>query len=123
MDKSKCGLDLENLIEEIKDMGTSEENHLENVLIILFEHILKCQYQPEMRTGSWDGSIREQRFRARKRLKKSPSLKPMIPQIAEDAYQIALIRVSQQTKIPRNHFPREMPFSFQEAMRDGWIAD
>ncbi|NJM78185.1 MAG: DUF29 domain-containing protein [Acaryochloridaceae cyanobacterium RU_4_10] len=47
-------LDLENLIEEIEDLGRSEYRALESRLEVLLMHLLKVRYQPEMYTKSWD---------------------------------------------------------------------
>lgn len=99
-------------------MGASEEDNLENHMIVLFEHLLKCLYQPSRRSGSWDGSIREQRKMIRKRLKKSPSLVPLIDRIASDAYEVAIIRASNQMQITERFLPQQMPFSFEEAMEN-----
>ena len=54
-------IDWENLIEEIEDMGRSERKSLKSNLIVVLTHLLKWQYQPEFRSGSWKGSIVEHR--------------------------------------------------------------
>lgn len=115
---SNESLDIEHLADEVRCMGASEEDNLENHMIVLFEHLLKCLYQPSRRSGSWDGSIREQRKMIRKRLKKSPSLVPLIDRIASDAYEVAIIRASNQMQIPERFLPQQMPFSFEEAMEN-----
>ncbi|HBE17746.1 MAG TPA: DUF29 domain-containing protein, partial [Cyanobacteria bacterium UBA11149] len=67
-------IDWENLIEEIGDMGRSERRSLKSNLIVIITHLLKWQYQPNFRSGSWKGSIVEHRRRIRESLKESPSL-------------------------------------------------
>jgi hypothetical protein len=42
-------------------MGRSERRSLESNLIVVLLHLLKWQYQPEKRSGSWEGSIIEHR--------------------------------------------------------------
>ncbi|MEB3174847.1 MAG: DUF29 domain-containing protein [Cyanobacteriota bacterium] len=69
-------LDLVNLIEEVEDMGKREKNSVESNLRVVLIHLLKYQFQPEARSNSWLGSIREHRTRRRKALAQSPSLKP-----------------------------------------------
>ncbi len=49
-----AGLDVENLVEELEALGRSEQRELGSYLQVLLVHILKCQYQPEQRTKSWD---------------------------------------------------------------------
>ncbi len=61
-----AGVDWENLIEEIEDMGRSEQRRLESNLIVVLLHLLKWQYQFECRSGSWAGSIVEHRRRIKK---------------------------------------------------------
>ncbi len=68
-------LDLENIAEEILDVGKSESRELENRLAVLIEHLLKWKYQPERRGNSWKRTIYEQRKRIYLRMKKTPSLK------------------------------------------------
>ena len=52
-----ANVDWENLIEEIADMGRSERRSLKSNLIVILVHLLKWQFQPEKRSGSWEGSI------------------------------------------------------------------
>lgn len=74
-------VDWENLIEEIADMGRSERRSLKSSLIVILVHLLKWQFQPERRSGSWEGSIIEHRRRVRDALQDSPSLIPYLESI------------------------------------------
>jgi len=67
-------VDIANLIEEIETLGRQERRELKNRLGILLGHLLKWQYQPELR-GSWLATIREQR-EVETLLQENPSLKP-----------------------------------------------
>ena len=67
-------IEWENLIEEIEDMGRSERRSLKSNLIIVLTHLLKWQFQPELRSGSWKGSTVEHRRRIREALKDHPAL-------------------------------------------------
>ncbi|MBV9385502.1 MAG: DUF29 domain-containing protein, partial [Chroococcidiopsidaceae cyanobacterium CP_BM_ER_R8_30] len=53
-------LDIENLIEEIESLGKQQRQELRNRLGVLLGHLLKWYYQPEARSRSWTGTIREQ---------------------------------------------------------------
>ena len=94
------GLDIDNLIEEIEDLGRSDKRELENRLAELLEHILKRNYVhiPDCYRG-WVESIIKQRIGIRKLLKNSPSLKPYFSQVFDEAYADAL-------KIVRNGYPQ-----------------
>ncbi len=103
-------VDWENLLEEIEDMGRSERRSLESNLIVLLLHLLKWQYQPEKRTGSWERSILEHRRRIKKALKESPSLKPYLSTIIDENYQEAVKQAKAETKLPLDTFPQQCPY-------------
>ena len=54
-------LDLEHLADEVESLGRSDRRELQSRLIVLLMHLLKWQFQAEMRAGSWKGTLREQR--------------------------------------------------------------
>jgi len=54
-------LDVDNLLEELEDMGRSEKRLMYNNLKILLLHLLKYRYQPAMRSNRWLGSMVEHR--------------------------------------------------------------
>lgn len=109
-------IDWENLIDEIEDMGRSERRSLESNLIIVLIHLLKWQYQPEFRSGSWKGSIVEHRRRIRKALKESPSLKPYLEEILADCYLDAVEQASAETGLSVETFPQACPYTSTEAL-------
>ena len=47
------GLDIENLAEEIEDVGRSQRRAVKSALIIILIHLLKYRHQPQHRTNSW----------------------------------------------------------------------
>jgi Domain of unknown function DUF29 len=68
-------LDIENLAEEIEDMGKSEQREFESRMAVLLAHLLKWEHQPALRSRSWENTIKHQRYRLKRRLEKTPSLK------------------------------------------------
>jgi hypothetical protein len=68
-------LDVENVAEEIEDVGRREKRELESRLAVLIAHLLKWQLQPSRRGGSWRGTIKTQRVRIERILRQMPSLK------------------------------------------------
>lgn len=109
--KEVTKIDWENLIEEVKSMGGSERQELENRLTILFIHLLKWKYQPDLRSRSWRLTIKEQRSRILRKLEKCPSLKSYIEEAMIYAYEYALIGVLKETGLPEDMFPPENQFS------------
>jgi len=71
-------LDIENLAEEIESLGRQQKQELRNCLGVLIGHLLKWEYQPELRGKSWKATIWEQRDQVFDILQDNPSLKPYI---------------------------------------------
>ena len=67
-------VDMEHIAEEIESMGRSEQQQLGNRLIVLLLYLLKWQFQPNFRGNSWRLSIKEQRVKVARHLRKNPSL-------------------------------------------------
>lgn len=104
-------LDLPNLLEEIEDMGRSENRAVESNLEVLLIHLLKYQYQPQNRSNSWRYTIFEHRDRLQKAFRDSPSLKSYFEQIYPDCYATARIKAAIETELSIETFPLESPFS------------
>lgn len=68
-------LDTEHLIEELWDMGASQEREIESRLAVLLAHLLEWRFQPEHRSKSWRATIKEQCFCIDQLLAKNPGLK------------------------------------------------
>ena len=56
-------LDLDNIAEELNDVGLSEYHRLQSAIEVVLLHMLKWDVQPERRSRSWSLSIAEQRVR------------------------------------------------------------
>lgn len=109
-----ANVDWENLIEEIADMGRRERRSFVSNLIILLLHLLKWQYQIEMRSGSCKGSIIEHRRRLHQILKDSPSLKPYLEEILPQCYQDARQQASAETELSLETFPPNCHYQISE---------
>src|SRR6266540_3178234 len=57
-----------NLSEYLADMAKRDRREVSSRLVVLLTHLLKWEHQPSNRTGSWRGSILEQRRELRKLL-------------------------------------------------------
>lgn len=109
-------LDTLNLIEEIEALGRKERQELRNHLGILLGHLLKWQFQPDKRTNSWLGTIREQRVQIKFLLQDSPSLKPYLTQVFPDAYELGLALAMRETKLGEQLFPEVCPYTLEQAL-------
>lgn len=126
-------LDIENLIEELKDLGKSDKNSLESNLMILLAHLLKLNRQndaPETMKGSWYNSVIEHRKRVKKQIKKIPSLKSYLKQILEESYEdgrdIAIKEgklASYGVPIPNEEeYPHNCPFTIEQILDEDFYG-
>ncbi|MBK1694349.1 hypothetical protein CKO09_06285 [Chromatium weissei] len=113
-------LDATKIAEELEDMGASTARELENRLGVLLAHLLKWRYQPERRGASWEATIKEQRQRILRLLRKNPSLKANLEETCTDAYGDARFIARRETELPENVFPQLNPFSWQQTVEDFW---
>jgi len=116
-------LDIEHLIEELESMGRRDRQELVSRLKILLGHLLKWQYQPAHRCGSWRGSILEQRLRIRDLLQDCPSLKPFLAEAMTAAYVDGAKLASQETGLPLAQFPDRPPYPLDGLLEDDWLPD
>ena len=112
--------DIENVAEEIESFGKSQKSELMNRLTVLLLHLLKWQFQPKTRGRSWELSIKEQRRKVAIHMRDNPSLKPSLAEAIEDAYSVAMVQAQQQTNLKAAAFPDRCPYSFAEAMDEGF---
>src|SRR5258708_1585815 len=61
-------MDYPNLCEYLADMAKRDRREVSSRLVTLFAHLLKWKHQPAHRSGSWRGTIMEQRRELRKLL-------------------------------------------------------
>jgi hypothetical protein len=113
-------LDLENLAEEIGDVSRREAEALESHLETLLMHLLEWRHDPDHRSRSWQGTIRVARHKTTKLLRDSPSLRPRLPALVEDAYPAARIRAGVETGLAEETFPAACPFTLDQITGD-WL--
>jgi len=116
-----ANVDWENLIEEIADMGRSERRSLKSNLIVILVHLLKWQFQPEKRSGSWEGSIIEHRRRVKEALDDSPSLKSYLENIFAECYAQAVKQAKAETSLSMESFPLICPYQLPEVINDEYL--
>lgn len=114
-------LDLVNLIDEIESISRSEKNALESNLVIILMHLLKWEFQPEKRSGSWNRSILEHRRRVNKSLKNSPSLVPYLESVFTECYDDARKQAAAETELPIETFPQDCPYTPDRARNPDYM--
>ena len=68
-------LDIENLVEEVRDLSKRERDSLLSSLRLIIHHLLKWDYQPQLRSRSWLVTVQRERSNVADYLADSPSLK------------------------------------------------
>jgi len=116
-------LDIENLAEEIEDMGRSQRRAVKSALIIILSHLLKYRYRPDRRTNSWRATIREHRRCVRDELADSPSLRPYIERILDDYYQDAREAAADESGLPIVTFPAACPFALEQVLDRNFLPE
>lgn len=82
----EVALDLGHLIEEVEALGRTEARALLTRLTLLLTHLAKWRWQPDRRSASWEVTIREQRRRIPRLLRKNPVLNARLPAMLPEAW-------------------------------------
>jgi ribosomal protein L29 len=109
-------LDLENLIDEVASVGSSEKREIRNRLVGLLAHLLKWKYQPAHRGASRRSTIREQRQQLAEIVEASRSLAGYLKQQAVERYVGATLRAAEETGIAIGVFPKDCPFTAEQVL-------
>ncbi len=113
-------LDAEHLIEELWDMGASQERELESRLAVLLAHLLKWRFQPERRGKSWRATIKEQRYRIARLIMKNPGLKSQLADVFAAAYIPAVLQAIKELPLDEDDLPEDCPFTLDQVLEDYW---
>jgi len=112
-------IDRDHLIEELADMGRRERLSLESNLVIILLHLLKWEFQPALRSGSWAGSITEHRRQVNRALEISPSLKNHLL----TCYENARFQAAVETGLVLDQLPIDCPYSVEQSCdREFWLG-
>ncbi len=104
-------LDLENLAEEVEDLGKGEYQKLRSALHILLLHMLKWDYQPKHRSRSWAASVRIQRQDILELMSENPSLKPRFDDAFASSYARARLSAVKETDLSLKSFSENCPYT------------
>lgn len=116
-------IDWDNVAEEVESVGKSEARELESRLEVLLSHLLKWRFQADQRSKSWQATIKEQRLKIARHLDQNPGLRPKRDEYFGAAYLVARIEAAAQTGLDETVCPDTNPFTFAQAMDDGFWPD
>ena len=113
--------DLPNIVEELESMGRSERNAFESSFRLLISHLLKWQFQPQLRSSSWEITIVRERANISRRARENPTLAASMRDLPHTVYRDARREAEVETKLPRSSFPAECPYTLDEILQDDWL--
>jgi hypothetical protein len=99
-------MDFGHLSEYLADMAKRDRREVFSRLVVLLSHLLKWEHQPEHRSGSWRGTIREQR-RELRQLVESGTLRNHAEAVLAEAYAEARRQAADETELSLDVFPLE----------------
>jgi hypothetical protein len=110
--------DLQHLIDEIADVGKSEQRELISRMAVLLAHLLKWCYQPQFRSNSWRNTIKHQRKMVLLALRQTPSLKNKLQDNdwLEDAWLHGLTLAEKETGL--TDLPEAWVWTIDEVLND-----
>ena len=114
-------LDIENLVEEVRDLSKRERDRLLSSLRLIVHHLLKWDHQPERRSRSWQVTIQRERNNIGFYLKDSPSLKRYLTdEWLREIYSNAKLEAFKETGLD---FPETCPYGIDEVLNRGVILE
>jgi hypothetical protein len=116
-------VDLNDVAQELEDMGKAQRHALASHLKVLIVHLLKWRYQPSFRGVSWRLSITNARDEIAELLEDSPSLKSKIGELVARRYPAARSRAALETGLPDETFPQTCPFAEGEMLDASYWPD
>jgi hypothetical protein len=118
-------IDFENIAEEVEGLGKSERRSIESQLETLIEHLLKLTYARgmswEYNARAWENTVELARFRLQRLLDESPSLRPALPELFNNAYRGARISARRALGFPREPLPEVSPLTLEQALDDSFL--
>src|SRR5580658_6885656 len=110
-----AGLDLENVAEEIEDLGKSERSAVRSQLRRMLVHLVKSRIQPERSGAIWRGSVASARTEILDHFGDSPSLRKHteinLQRIHREAVELALVETNLAAHEANPHIPEECPYT------------
>lgn len=110
-------MDYPHLSEYLADMAKRDRREVFSRLVVLLSHLLKWEFQPAGRSGSWRGTIREQR-RELRQLVESGTLRNHAEAVLADAYAEARRQAADEADLNPDDFPAECSQTLDDLLTD-----
>lgn len=110
-------LDIDDLADEVESLAKRDFRKLRSYLRVILTHMLKWDWQPEMRDVSWRKSINASRERVWGELASSPSFRPRVAEAVKQVFEAARLKAWEETGVFRlEREPKSCPYSWNEIM-------
>jgi hypothetical protein len=107
-------LDIENLVEEVRDLSKRERDRVLSSLRLILHHLLKWDYQSHKRSRSWQNTIGRERDNIELYLEDSPSLSRYLDKESlEKMYRVARSDAMRETGLD---FPKTCPYDIETVL-------
>lgn len=116
-------IDLENLIEEVEDLGNSNKHALSSYMRQLLRHLLKIQYWESERDyclRGWNAEVTNFRFEIGSILRRNPSLRSQCTETFEEEYQNSRKIFIEESQVNPTFVPELPPFELEKALDPNW---
>ncbi len=110
-------MDYPNLSEYLADLARRDRREVFSRLVVLMTHLLKWEHQPANRSGSWRGTIREQR-RELRLLLESGTLRNHAESVLAETYAEVRRQAADETELGVEVFPVECVWGLDEMLGD-----
>ena len=114
-------IDVGHLIEEIEDMGKSQQHAIASHLRNLLMHLLKWQYQSDKQTRSWKFTIRNARQEIEDLVQENPSLTALPATVLQRSYVKARQLAADETGLPIATFADVCPYTITQVLAEDWL--
>lgn len=115
-------VDYANLAEYLEDMARCDRREVESRLTVLITHALKWAGQPDRRSGSWRGTIIEQRQELEGLLGRGV-LRNHGEAVLADIYRKAVERAAAETGLAAETFPMECRYTLDQLLSADLLAE
>lgn len=114
-------VDINNIAQEIEELGVSEKRAAVSQLSRLISHLLKWKYQPINRGTSWKATIQDARLELIDFLNESATLRAKVEDDFKNktvVYRRAVNWAAKETGIEVRIFPKECPFTLEQCLNE-----
>jgi hypothetical protein len=102
-------------------MARRDRREVESRLTVLITHALKWAHQPDRRSGSWRGTVVEQRQELEGLVSRGV-LRNHAEAVLADAYRKAVERATAETGLPAATFPVACPYALDQLLSANLLA-